>query len=33
MNPRDPGYDCDKWSRAVIKGLLQWGFNTLDVNV
>lgn len=32
-NPRESGFDCDKWSRVVIKSFLQWAYNTLDIDV
>lgn len=32
-NPRQEKFDCDIWSRLVVKSFLQWGFGTLDVDV
>ena len=33
LYPRESGFDCDKWSRVIIKSLLQWGFGTTNINV
>ena len=33
LYPREYGFDCDKWSRIIIKYLLQWGFGTTNINV
>lgn len=33
LYPREDGFDCDKYSRIIIKYFLQWGFGTYDVNV